>query len=52
MGSARLGLVVEAFNLLNTSNEVEEDPVTTRVFRAATAVQPPRAFRFGLRYDF
>lgn len=49
---ARLGVVVEAFNLLNTSNEVEEDPVTTPAFRATTAVQPPRAIRFGLRYDF
>lgn len=52
LGSARMGLFVEAFNLLNTANEVEEDPVTTRVFRASTVVQPPRAFRFGLRYDF
>jgi hypothetical protein len=52
IGGARLGLVAEAFNLLNTSNEVEEDPVTTRVFRASTALQPPRAIRFGLRYDF
>ena len=49
---AQAGLVVEAFNLLNTANEVEEDPVTTRVFRATTVVQPPRAIRFGLRYDF
>lgn len=52
VGGARLGLVVEAFNLLNTANEVEEDPVTTRAFRATTVVQPPRAIRFGLRYDF
>ncbi|HOC17222.1 MAG TPA: TonB-dependent receptor [Vicinamibacterales bacterium] len=52
VGGARLGLMVEAFNLLNTANEVEEDPVTTRLFRASTVVQPPRAIRFGLRYDF
>ncbi|HSK11003.1 MAG TPA: hypothetical protein VK911_15580, partial [Vicinamibacterales bacterium] len=52
LAGSRVGLIVEAFNLLNTANEVEEDPVTTRVFRATTAVQPPRAVRFGLRYDF
>jgi hypothetical protein len=44
----RLSAVVEVFNLLNTANEVEEDPVTTREFRAPTALQPPRAVRFGL----
>ena len=47
-----MGVAVEAFNLLNTANEVEEDPVTTRQFRASTVVQPPRAIRLGLRYGF
>jgi hypothetical protein len=48
----RLGFFLEAFNLLNDSREVEEDVVTTPTFRKTTAVQPPRVFRFGLRFDF
>jgi hypothetical protein len=51
-GSGRVALVAEAFNLLNNRLEVEEDPVTTRKFRATTAVQPPRAIRFGVRVEF
>ena len=44
-----LGAVLEAFNLLNTKNEVEEDVLTGPNFRATTFVQPPRVFRLGLR---
>ncbi|HEY3384692.1 MAG TPA: hypothetical protein VGK32_23265 [Vicinamibacterales bacterium] len=51
-GSRRLALVVEVFNILNTGKEVEEDPTVTRDYRATTAVEPPRAFRLGLRFDF
>jgi hypothetical protein len=43
---------LEAFNLLNTRHEVEEDPVTGPSFRAPTAVQPPRSVRIGVRVDF
>jgi hypothetical protein len=46
----RLGLVAEVFNLLNTRNEVEEYAVGGPHFRDVAAVQPPRTFRFGLRY--
>ena len=52
LAGGRLAFVLDAFNLLNNSNEVEEDQVTTRVFRASTVLQPPRAVRLGLRYDF
>jgi hypothetical protein len=47
-GGRRVSIIVEVFNLLNTANEVEEDPVVTRQFRASTALQPPRAVRVGL----
>jgi hypothetical protein len=53
VGSAGgVSIVAEAFNLLNNTIEVEEDPVVTREFRATTAVQPPRAIRIGFRVDF
>ena len=52
VGRGSLGMMIEAFNLFNTSNEVEEDVVTGPRFRTETAVQPPRALRFGLRVAF
>jgi hypothetical protein len=52
IGGARLALVAEAFNLLGTDNEVEEDPVWGPGFRTPTAIQPPRALRLGARLDF
>ena len=52
LGASRLALLAEAFNVLGTRNEVEEDPVWGRHFRTPTAVQPPRVVRFGLRLDF
>jgi hypothetical protein len=47
-----LGLVLEAFNLANMANEVEEDIATGPAFRTITAVQPPRVIRVGLRVGF
>jgi hypothetical protein len=52
IGRARVGAALEAFNLLDTANEVEEDVTTGSSFRAVTAVQPPRAFLLELRADF
>lgn len=52
LGRARLGVALEIFNLLNMQNEVEEDIVTGPAFRTITAVQPPRAFRAGIRVGF
>ena len=45
-------LLLEAYNLLNTNNEVEEDVRTGPTFRFPTAVQPPRSVRLGLRFTF
>jgi hypothetical protein len=52
IGSRRLALVAEVFNLPGLRNEVEEVPVWGATFRDPTAVQPPRAFRLGARLDF
>ena len=52
LGRARLGGIVEVFNLLNQQNEVEEDVLTTSSFRSTTAVQPPRAARAALKLSF
>ena len=52
VGAVRLAGVLEVFNLLNTGNEVEEDVVTAPTFRRATAIQPPRAVRVGVRVEF
>jgi hypothetical protein len=52
LGSRRLALVAEGFNLLGLRNEVEENPVWGASFRDPTAVQPPRVLRLGARFDF
>ena len=52
LGSRRLALVAEAFNLLGLRNEVEENPVWGPSFRDPTAVEPPRVVRLGARFDF
>jgi len=52
LGRGRIAASLEAFNLLDNSNEVEEDVTTGETFRAVTAVQPPRAVRLGLSYTF
>jgi hypothetical protein len=52
LGARRLTLLVDAFNLVGSAREVEEDPVWGDGFRTPTAVQPPRAVRLGLRLDF
>jgi hypothetical protein len=51
IGRARAALWVEAFNLLDMQNEVEEDVAWGPNFRAVTATQPPRAVRLGLRLE-
>ena len=52
LGERRLALFAEAFNLLGTRNEVEEDALSGPGFRTPTAVQPPRVVALGLRLDF
>ena len=48
----RAAVLLEAYNLLNTNNEVEEDETTGESFRVSTAVQPPLSVRVGLRLSF
>jgi len=52
LGRTRLAGVVEAFNLRGTGIEVEEDVTWGPSYRTTSAVQPPRALRLGLRFDF
>ena len=52
LGGREFGVIFEAFNLLDTAKEVEEDVVTGPEFRTVTAVQPPRAIRFGVKFAF
>ncbi len=52
LGRARVGAALEAFNLLQTRHEVEEDVLTGPAFRTPTAVQPPRVFRASVLVDF
>jgi outer membrane receptor protein involved in Fe transport len=51
LGRHRLRASVEAFNLLQTRHEAEEDVLTGPAFRTPTFVQPPRTVRAGLRLD-
>jgi hypothetical protein len=52
VGGSTLTAIVEVFNLLNNSKEVEESVVTGALFRTTTAVQPPRAIRIAARVGF
>ena len=48
----RLVAFVDAYNLTNRNDEVEEDVVTGTAFRTPTAFQPPRTVRVGARVEF
>jgi hypothetical protein len=52
LGGRRMTASVDAFNLTNLDNEVEEYPVSGPDFRISTAIQPRRTVRVGLRFDF
>jgi hypothetical protein len=52
IGGHRIVAMLDAFNLLNQSNEVEELTLTGPSYRIPTAVQPPRTLRAGLRITF
>jgi hypothetical protein len=52
VGSGRVDLILDGYNLLNTAKEVEEFPVTGPQSRLTAAVQPPRALHVGLRITF
>ena len=53
IGATAVDLFVDAYNLPNMANEVEERVVTgSPAFRDITAVQPPLAIHVGLRLHF
>jgi hypothetical protein len=52
IGSNRLAVVLDGYNVLNTQIEIEEFQVGGPLSRMTTAVQPPRAFHAGLRLAF
>jgi hypothetical protein len=52
VGRGHLAAVMEVFNVRGTGIEVEEDVIWGPSYRDTSAVQPPRAFRLGMRYDF
>lgn len=49
---ARASIRLDAFNLGNLANEVEEDVMSGASFRLSSAVQPPRTLRLGVRFEF
>lgn len=51
-GASRVSVRLDAFNITNHANEVEEDVMTGPSFRVPTAVQPPRTLRIGVRFEF
>jgi hypothetical protein len=53
IGSTGLDVFVDAYNLVNMGNEVEERVVTgSPAFRDITAIQPPLAVHVGVRLSF
>jgi hypothetical protein len=52
VGQGRVAVRLDAFNLTNHKNEVEEDVVTGPTFRRSTAVQPPVTLRVGINAEF
>jgi hypothetical protein len=52
IGGHRFDLIAGGYNLLNSANEVEELDAVAPAIRQTSAVQPPRAFRVGLRVGF
>jgi hypothetical protein len=52
VGSRRLAILIDGYNLLNTQIEIEEFQVGGPLSRTTTAVQPPRALHAGLKLSF
>ncbi len=52
IGERRGVFRLDVFNLLNASNEVDEDVLTGPTFRRSTALQPPLTLRVGLKLIF
>lgn len=54
IGTSRLRIVLDGFNMTNRSLATEENEWTNQEFplRYATEIQSPRVFRLGLAYEF
>ena len=52
VGSGRVAVVLDAYNLFTRNNEVEEYVVSGQAFRTPTAIQPPRVVHVGARVTF
>lgn len=52
VGKARFDAVLDAYNLITRSNEVEEYVITGPDFRQSTAIEPTPAVHLGLRFTF
>jgi hypothetical protein len=52
LGSQKADLILDAYNLITRSNEVEEDPFTGPQFRTSTAIEPLPAVHLGVRVRF
>jgi hypothetical protein len=52
IGVARLDAILDAYNLLTRSNEVEEYVVTGPAFRTPTYIEPPASVHVGVRLTF
>jgi hypothetical protein len=52
LAGRRLIAALEAFNITDSSIEVEQDVIWRPGYRATSAVQPPRTFRLSLDMDF
>jgi hypothetical protein len=51
-GSRSIDIFVDAYNLPNMGNEVDERVVTGPGFRDITAIQPPASVHIGARVSF
>ncbi|MBN2244722.1 MAG: carboxypeptidase regulatory-like domain-containing protein [Candidatus Aminicenantes bacterium] len=53
-GSSQLHIILDGFNILNSSQATQENALTRADYlvRAATEIQSPRVFRLGLAYEF
>lgn len=52
LGTKRADVILDAYNLITRSNEVEEDPFTGPAFRTPTAIEPPASVHVGLKFTF
>jgi hypothetical protein len=52
IGSRKVDVILDGYNLSHLQNEVEEYPVIGPRFREVSAIQPPLAIHVGARFSF